>query len=156
VVRSLGLLVAFVVLLGCATPPSTTGAATSPAADTPTAAPSTEPTATRAPITRLPLSPTTAATPDSGAAVNIPAQATTAVDQARQAVATKTGVSLASVTVASVEAVSWPTSALGCPQPGVMYSQLVTPGFKVVVSANGQSYEYHADLGGHVVTCSAP
>jgi hypothetical protein len=71
-------------------------------------------------------------------------------------VATKTGAALASVTVNSVTALNWPDSALGCPQPGVMYSQLVTPGYKIVVSANGQTFEYHSDRGSHVVTCTTP
>jgi hypothetical protein len=150
VVRSLSLLVVITLLLGCAMPPNTTGAAGSPSADTPAVPLTTEP------VTAAPATPTAAATTTTTPAVSIPAQANAAVDQARQAAATKAGVTLADVTVSSVTAVNWPTSALGCPQPGIMYSQLVTPGYKIVVSANGQSFEYHSDRGSHVVTCPAP
>jgi hypothetical protein len=137
-------------LLGCSAPPNATGAAGSPSADTPAVPPTTEP------VTVAPATPTAAATASTAPAVSIPAQANAAVEQARQAAATKAGVALASVTVTSVTAVNWPTSALGCPQPGIMYSQLVTPGYKIVVSANGQSFEYHSDRGSNVVTCPTP
>jgi hypothetical protein len=49
------------------------------------------------------------------------------------------------VQVQSVEAVEWPDASLGCPQPGMMYAQVVTPGYRLVLTANGQSYTYHSD-----------
>ena len=156
-VRSLSLLVVISLLLGCAVPPSATGAAGSPSADTPAVPPTAEPvTLTPTTPTGTTALPTAAATPSTTPAASIPPQANAAVEQVRQAVATKTGAALASVTVNSVTALNWPDSALGCPQPGVMYSQLVTPGYKIVVSAKGQTFEYHSDRGSHVVTCPTP
>jgi hypothetical protein len=55
--------------------------------------------------------------------------------------------------VQQVEAHEWSDTSLGCPLPGVMYAQVLTPGFLVVVSAAGKELEYHADSRGRVVLC---
>ena len=64
-----------------------------------------------------------------------------------------------SILVESVEAVQWPDSSLGCPQPGMLYAQVVTPGYLIVLAVEDQTYEYHADLDRLVVlvrTCPCP
>jgi hypothetical protein len=45
-------------------------------------------------------------------------------------------------TVTSAVAVTWNDSSLGCPQPGMMYTQVITPGLRVMVEADGKSYDY--------------
>jgi hypothetical protein len=57
------------------------------------------------------------------------------------------------ISVLSVEAVEWPDTSLGCPRPGMMYAQVITPGLRVVLEANNQSYEYHTDQNSSVVLC---
>jgi hypothetical protein len=57
------------------------------------------------------------------------------------------------ISVTSVEAVEWSDASLGCPQPGMAYAQVITPGFLIVLEAAGQSYEYHADRNCSVVLC---
>ena len=52
-----------------------------------------------------------------------------------------------------VEVVEWPDANLGCPQPGMMYAQVITPGYKIVFEAGGIDYTYHTDMHGHVVLC---
>ncbi len=47
------------------------------------------------------------------------------------------------ISLVKVEPRDWPDSSLGCPQPGMMYSQIITPGYLIVLSANGKQYEYH-------------
>lgn len=54
------------------------------------------------------------------------------------------------ITITSVEYVDWPDSSLGNPQPDMSYAQVITPGFKIVLEAGGQAYEYHADLKGSI------
>ncbi len=66
------------------------------------------------------------------------------VQQARADLSRRLGIAATSITVASAEAVEWRDSSLGCPQPGMMYSQIITPGYLIVLQANGQNYEYHA------------
>src|SRR5438128_4568905 len=62
------------------------------------------------------------------------------------------GVSRADLHIDQVDARQWPDSSLGCPQSGLMYSQIVTPGFVVVVSGAGKQLEYHTDASGRAVT----
>jgi hypothetical protein len=45
--------------------------------------------------------------------------------------------------IEKAEAVTWPDTALGCPEPGKMYAQVLTPGFKFVLKIRGKLYEYH-------------
>ena len=63
------------------------------------------------------------------------------------------GVAEEAIVVKAVEAVQWRDSSLGCPQPGRMYAQVITPGFRVVLAAGGQDYEYHTDMN-RAVFCS--
>lgn len=65
----------------------------------------------------------------------------------------RTGLAAAEVTVVSAEAVEWPDGALGCPQPGMMYPQVISPGYKLVLSAGGQEYNYHASESGDFFLC---
>jgi len=62
-------------------------------------------------------------------------------------------VSTGQIQVVNVESVEWPDASLGCPQPGQMYIQVITPGYKVTLSVAGQRYEVHTDLKGRAVMC---
>jgi hypothetical protein len=55
--------------------------------------------------------------------------------------------------VQQVTAREWPDSSLGCPRQGEMYSQIVTPGYLVVISGAGKQLEYHTDARGRIVLC---
>jgi hypothetical protein len=71
--------------------------------------------------------------------------------------ATRAGVDPGSVTVTSAQAVTWPNGALGCPQPGMLYTEVITPGYHVVVEAGGTPYDYRASArGGGVAWCENP
>jgi hypothetical protein len=48
------------------------------------------------------------------------------------------------ITVVSAEEVTWRDGSIGCPQPGMMYTQSLTDGSRVVLEAGGRRYEYHA------------
>jgi hypothetical protein len=58
------------------------------------------------------------------------------------------------IRVVWVEDVSWPDTSIGCPQPGMFYAQIIVPGYKIMLSADGRQIEYHADRQGRVATCS--
>jgi hypothetical protein len=47
------------------------------------------------------------------------------------------------IKVVSVESVEWPDASMGCPQPGMMYAQVISPGYLVILEAGGRSYRYH-------------
>jgi hypothetical protein len=47
------------------------------------------------------------------------------------------------VTVVEALAVTWPDGSLGCPQPGMAYTQVQVDGVLVILEAGGRRYEYH-------------
>lgn len=46
------------------------------------------------------------------------------------------------VTVVYADAVTFPNGSLGCEQPGMMYTQVQVDGYRVVLEADGVSYDY--------------
>jgi hypothetical protein len=50
--------------------------------------------------------------------------------------------------------VQWSDSSLGCPEPGVTYAQVITPGYLIELSTGGLTYEVHTDLNGRAVICT--
>ena len=82
-----------------------------------------------------------------------PAIMQAAVDDA----AARAGVDPGTVTVVSGVAVTFPNGALGCPEPGMMYTEVLTPGYHVVVEAGGTAYDYRASArGGSLKWCEDP
>ena len=76
------------------------------------------------------------------------------VQAAVQAAAAKLGVDAAKLTVIHLEPRDWPDTALGCPEPGRIYAQVITPGWLVVISGDGQAIVYHTDQKAHAVLCA--
>jgi len=60
------------------------------------------------------------------------------------------------VTVLYLEAVEWPDASLGCPQPGMMYAQVITPGYRFLLEAAGKEYEVHTDDAGKSMVICQP
>ena len=52
------------------------------------------------------------------------------------------GVSTDGIELVTARAVTWPSGALGCPKPGMAYTQMVTNGYQVVVKVAGRTYDY--------------
>jgi hypothetical protein len=50
------------------------------------------------------------------------------------------------VRIVDVQAVVWLDSSLGCPQPDQMYSQVLIPGYRIVVEAAGEQVIFHTDF----------
>jgi hypothetical protein len=83
--------------------------------------------------------------PSSGRGV-APAEASQALlEQALADLADRTGLAATAIRVVSVEEVEWSDTSLGCPEEGMMYAQVITPGYLIILEAEGQQYEYHAD-----------
>lgn len=76
--------------------------------------------------------------------------------QARADLAARLGVAVDEVTVAGVEQVTWRDGSLGCPQPGMAYTQALVDGLRVVLEAGGQTYHYHAGGNGAAFYCADP
>ncbi len=75
------------------------------------------------------------------------------VDAVLRAASTRLNVPAAQLRVERVESREWNDSSLGCPQPGMMYAQVITPGYLVIVAGGGKRLEYHTDTSGRAVLC---
>jgi len=58
-----------------------------------------------------------------------------------------------SVTIVSVEPVTWPDASLGCPQEGVAYAQVMVEGSRITLGAGGETYTYHTAGTSEYVLC---
>jgi len=65
----------------------------------------------------------------------------------------RTGVQRAGIQIVGAEAVVWSDGSLGCPQPGMMYTQALVEGYRVVLEVNGERYDYHASDRGTFTLC---
>jgi hypothetical protein len=57
------------------------------------------------------------------------------------------------VAIERAEPVHWPDASLGCPEPGRVYAQVIVPGFRLVLGANGRRAVVPADERGRAVVC---
>lgn len=71
-------------------------------------------------------------------------------DAARRASVDRTA-----VRVVSAEAVTWRDGSLGCPQPGMAYTDALVPGYRIVLEAGGRTLEYHSSMKGGPQFCPA-
>jgi hypothetical protein len=79
------------------------------------------------------------------------------VQQAVDDAATRAGVDAAAVAVVSADSVTWPNGAAGCPKMGFLYTDVITPGYRVVVEAGGTTYDYRgSQRSGAVTWCENP
>ena len=60
------------------------------------------------------------------------------------------------VEVISAQSVVWPDRSLGCPQPGMMYPQVLAEGYRIELRAKNQTYAYHGGEGRGPFLCEQP
>ncbi len=70
--------------------------------------------------------------------------------------ATRLGVDPAAVTVVSAEEKTFSDGSLGCPEPGMMYTQALVDGYQVVVEANGTQLDYRGSGPDDFRVCKNP
>ena len=75
------------------------------------------------------------------------------LDQIRADAAQRAGVAPDKVKILAVEAVTWADGSLGCPEPGMMYSQALVRGYRITVDAAGTTLDYHAGPQSRFVHC---
>jgi hypothetical protein len=90
-----------------------------------------------------------AATPTATATPVVMATAAGGIEtKVAQALGRKVGVDSSKLMLKAKDAQDWPDSALGCRAAGMMYSQIVTPGFKLTYGDGAKTYEVHTDQSG--------
>jgi len=67
------------------------------------------------------------------------------VDLAKKDLSERVNIPIGDIKLVKEEAVDWPDTSLGYPEEGMMYAQVITPGFKIILKAGNKLYEYHSD-----------
>lgn len=70
--------------------------------------------------------------------------------------AEEAGVDIDEVRIVTAEEVTWSDGSLGCPEPGMAYTQALVPGFRVVLEIGGDELNFHAAQGGEFRFCDDP
>jgi hypothetical protein len=137
--------------------PTTTPAPTGPTttAPAPTGPTTTTPLGT-SPSTVVPVLPTTEGSAATTISTDFPPPSGSYEAQAIADLAGRLGAQPGAITTVSVEAVTWPDSSLGCPQPGMSYLQVMTDGARIVVEVDGRQYVYHAGGSRQPFLCEKP
>jgi hypothetical protein len=66
------------------------------------------------------------------------------VRQAQEDLAKRLAVPVNQIELIEVRDVVWPDKGLGCPQPGMAYTQVQVDGLLIRLRAGGRLYEYHS------------
>lgn len=80
----------------------------------------------------------------------------TLIETAKKDLAQRLSIPISQIIVIDARDVTWSNSSLGCPQPGMLYTEVLTPGHLILLNANGQNYEYHAGKNSDAFYCENP
>ena len=104
-----------------------------------------------APATESGASPFPLDTPAPSANETVPGEIEAA---ARKLLANELGADDGDFRLDSAEGMGWSDASLGCPQEGMAYAQVLTPGYKLVFDHAGTSYPVHTNSdGSDMVIC---
>lgn len=78
------------------------------------------------------------------------------IEKAREDLAQRLSIATKEISLVESREVVWPDASLGCPQPGMAYAEVLTPGYLILLEANNKEYEYHASRGTEIVYCENP
>lgn len=78
-----------------------------------------------------------------------------AIEVARRALAEQLKVGENTIELEYALPVNWSDTSLGCPQEGMMYAQVIVPGYRIGLQAGGTSYQVHVG-DGRAVVCAEP
>lgn len=78
------------------------------------------------------------------------------ITRATRDLAERLGVAERQVELVSFERVTWNSGALGCPQPGELYTQALVEGSLTILEFEGTEYRYHAGSDDRPFLCEQP
>ena len=87
---------------------------------------------------------------------NVPGIPTHILNLVRTEAARLAGVSVDEVGVVTATQVTWGDGSLGCPLPGEMYTQVLVPGYQIILQAGDQEYDFRASTEGDFRVCDQP
>lgn len=78
------------------------------------------------------------------------------IESAKDDLAERLSISTTQIGLIEIKEVFWPDTSLGCPQAGISYTQVLTPGYLIILESNGNQFEYHANIHNYVFHCENP
>lgn len=78
------------------------------------------------------------------------------IDKATADLAQRLTISANEIILLEAMSVVWPDSSLGCPQEGMAYAQVLTPGYLIRLEYAGNKFEYHAGKDASITYCTNP
>ena len=72
---------------------------------------------------------------------------------AKEDLAQRLGIEPGSIRLYGARRVNWRSGALGCPQPGLNYTQALVPGVLILLQVDDKSFGYHAKDGAKPFYC---
>lgn len=78
------------------------------------------------------------------------------IEKATKDLSNRLAVSTNEIVLVDMVEVMWPDSSLGCPNPSSMYTQVVTPGYRIRLQALERTFEIHTDKRDQIIYCDDP
>jgi hypothetical protein len=75
------------------------------------------------------------------------------VDRVVADAAERTGAAVEAIDVVAAMAMTWSDGSLGCPEPGMFYTQALVDGYHVVLDADGEELDYRITRDGGFRLC---
>ena len=85
--------------------------------------------------------------------VPIPMNLNGQIEFAKRDLAERMGIDHELVKLSSAETVNWRSGALGCPEPGQMYTDALVPGSAIYLQVENMVHAYHARFAGEPFYC---
>ena len=78
------------------------------------------------------------------------------IEKATADLAQRLSIPASRIITIEAKGVFWSDASLGCPQSGTPYTQVLTPGYLILLESGGNKFEYHANLHNYVFYCENP
>jgi hypothetical protein len=78
------------------------------------------------------------------------------ITKATEDLAQRLAISSSQISLINATEVMWPNASLGCPQDGMVYADVLTPGYLLILGYNGNTFEYHTGRDSAISTCKDP
>lgn len=75
--------------------------------------------------------------------------------EARADLAMHLDVGEASIEIVSTEQVTWSDGSLGCPEPGMFYTQALVEGTRIILEHDGRFFAYHSGADNEPFLCAS-
>ena len=79
--------------------------------------------------------------------MNLDQELTERAEQAQRDLSERVELAAADIGIERAEYVTWRNGALGCPGPGMAYTEALVPGYRIILNANGEVHHYHGARG---------